>query len=347
MTTHQKPRSPHSSLVSSPLLRRVSLGLAVLLVLILAGIGLRAIFSSPSAQAAVPPPPPAPTAGQGATAGVATYRASLPIPDSLLFAGERVPLELPDVLERLDREVIINAYGHSQTILCLKRAGRWRTTIQKMLAEQGIPPDFFYVSVAESALRNATSPAGAQGFWQFMPATARQYGLEVSEFVDERNDPIKSTLAACKYFKDAYRTFGNWTLVAGSYNMGMGGIGGVRLRQKEQSYYDLLLNQETSRYLFRIIALKLIDEKPEAYGFQLFPGDLYAMTAVRRVRVTQSIGNFAEWAQAEGSDFKTVQMLNPWVRKMTLPVGPGRAYDLNLPLGPKEKGTAEAGLVID
>ncbi|MBQ3832673.1 MAG: lytic transglycosylase domain-containing protein, partial [Bacteroidales bacterium] len=197
------------------------------------------------------------------------------IPDEIIFCEERVPLENFDVYEALDYELVVNMYRHSATITYLKKAKRYFPEIEKVLKENNIPDDLKYLCVAESGLSNVVSPAGATGFWQFMKSAANEYGLRIDTNIDERYNHHKSVVAACKYFKDAYKKFKSWTLVAASYNMGMGGVSKSIESQKVDNYWDLLLNQETARYVYRIIALKLVMENPSTYGFNLDEKDLY------------------------------------------------------------------------
>lgn len=259
--------------------------------------------------------------GYGAQATIV----SLDPPKDLSFAGERVPMNEFEVRERMDLELTKYIYLHSATIMNIKRAARWQPDIAKILRREGIPEDFFYLCVAESHLSNATSPAGAKGFWQFLEATARIYDLEVTEQVDERYDPIKSTEAACKYFKDAYKAFGNWTLVAASYNMGIGGLRKQLERQRVSDYYDLYLNRETSAYVFRILAVKSVLEQPELYGFHLSKAQLYAPLRYKTVSVDTTVNDLVAFALAQGTTYKMVKVLNPWLLsdKLVVPKAKG------------------------
>ncbi len=242
-------------------------------------------------------------------------------PNDLNFAGEIVPLHDFDVQERLDKELIRYIYYHSATIMNIKRAARWKGEMTKILRNNNVPEDFFYLCVAESHLTNATSPVGAKGFWQFMPATGKGYDLEITDQIDERYDPIKATYAACEYLKDAHRKFGNWTLVAASYNMGMGGVQKQLDRQKVDNYYDLYLNQETSAYVFRILAIKTVLENPESYGFDIPEEQLYSPTRYKTVTVDTTISNLVEFAQLNGTTYKMLKVMNPWLLKDELIVG--------------------------
>jgi len=246
---------------------------------------------------------------------------SLDPPNDLNFAGEIVPLHDFDVQERLDKELIRYIYYHSATIMNIKRASRWKGEMTAILESNNVPEDFFYLCVAESHLSNASSPVGAKGFWQFMKPTGISYGLEVSSEVDERYDPIKSTHAACKYLKDAHRKFGNWTLVAASYNMGMGGLQKQINRQGVNNYYDLYLNKETAAYVFRILALKTVLGNPAAYGFDIREEQLYRPTSYRTVTVDTTITDLIAFAQANGTTYKMLKVMNPWLLKDKLTVG--------------------------
>ncbi len=257
-------------------------------------------------------------------------------PNDLNFAGEIVPLHDFDVQERLDKELIRYIYYHSATIMNIKRAARWKEEMIRILKRNNVPEDFFYLCIAESHLTNATSPVGAKGFWQFMPSTAKGYGLEITEQVDERYDPVKATHAACKYIKEAYRKFGNWTLVAASYNMGMGGVQKQLDRQKVNNYYDLYLNQETAAYVFRILAIKSVLEDPSAYGFNIPREQLYSPVRYQTVTVDTTIPNLIEFAQIHGTTYKMLKVMNPWMLKDELVVetdseGNAKKYKIKIP----------------
>jgi membrane-bound lytic murein transglycosylase D len=260
---------------------------------------------------------------------------SVPIPSSLSFAGEEVPLHWLDVREKFDREILVNTYRHSATFLNIKRAERWFPVMEPILAKNGIPDDFKYLCVIESDLTNAVSPAGARGFWQFMEGTAKQYGLEVTADVDERYHVEKSTEAACKYLNDAYKKFGSWALVAASYNMGMGGVNGEMNKQKVSTYWDLQLNEETSRYVYRILAMREIMRSPESYGFHVRDKDRYPAYEVEYVKVDTDIADLAAFAKEKGVNYKTLKVLNPWLRKTSLENKAKKEYQVALP---KDKG---------
>ncbi len=264
---------------------------------------------------------------------------SLNTPTQMTFGEERVPLEILDIREKLDRELLVNTYWQSQTLLFHKRANRWFPEIEAILKEEGVPEDFKYLAVIESGLTNVVSPAGATGFWQIMKRTGRDYGLEVNNEVDERYHVEKSTRAACSYLKEAYEKFGSWTMAAASYNMGKSGLSRQTDRQQVYNYYDLLLNEETGRYLYRILAAKEILNKPAQYGFHFRPQDLYPPYDTKVITIDQSVDNFAEFALDEGVNYKILKTLNPWLRDSFLTNSRGKTYEIKLPAG------AESGLV--
>lgn len=253
-------------------------------------------------------------------------------PDKISFSDEKVPLDLPDVKERFEREIYVNAYWQSNMILLMKRANKFLPIIEEILLKNAVPEDFKYLAMVESGLLNVASPAGARGFWQFMPETAKEYKLEVNDDVDERYHLEKSTLAATRYLKASYGKFGSWTSVAASYNMGMTGLGKRKSEQKMSSYYDLLLNEETSRYLFRILAFKEIFEQPRKYGFELSGKDLYEMPNFRELKVTQTVPSLADWALRHNSSYKELKIYNPWLRSSKLTVANGKEYIIKIPV---------------
>lgn len=255
-----------------------------------------------------------------------------PIPAKLSFAGEEVPLGNFDVMESLDRELLVNTYFHSQTIRFIKLAPRFFEIIEPILKEHNIPDDFKYLALAESGFDlKALSPAGAAGIWQLMKGTARDYGLEVTDQVDERYHLEKATVAACAYLHESYERYGNWTTVAASYNAGRKGIDREVERQKENHYYDLLLNEETSRYVFRILALKAIMEAPEKYGFSLKKNDLYPPFEVNIVAIEHGVDNFADFAKNYGINYKLLKYFNPWLRDTFLSNNTGKLYEIKIP----------------
>ena len=253
------------------------------------------------------------------------------IPNNVTIFGEGVPLDNFEVYERVDREILVNTYWHSATILAIKRAARWFPVIEPILKQNNIPDDFKYLAVVESNLENVVSPAGATGYWQFIKSAAKQYGLEVTDDVDERYDVIKSTEAACKYLNTAYGMFGNWTMSASSYNAGMSGIDKWSGLQKTTNYWNLVLGSETSRYVSRIIAMKLIMENPSAYGYDLKEEDLYKPLKYKEVELTSSVTDFAEYASTLGVNYKTLKLYNPWLRDTSLKIKNGTSYKIKVP----------------
>jgi membrane-bound lytic murein transglycosylase D len=255
---------------------------------------------------------------------------SLSLPRNLTFAGEPIPLNDFEVQERYDKELLTNVYWQSQTLLMIKRSSRFFPAISAVLAKNGIPDDFKYLCVAESGLQNVISPAGATGYWQFLDKTGRMYGLEITDEVDERYQLERSTEAACMYFRYAYNLFGSWALAAASYNMGVEGVRRQLQSQNVSNYYDLYLNTETSRYLLRMAALKEIIERPQHYGFNLTPEHLYKPVPVVIVRADRSIPDLAKFARDNGSNYKMLKVLNPWLRKSSLTVAPGKQYYISM-----------------
>ncbi len=248
------------------------------------------------------------------------------------FAGEKVPVENSDVFERLDRELLVNSYWHSSTVLNIKSAHRYFPVIEKILAEQGVPDDFKYLAVAESNLRNETSPAGAKGVWQFLKSIGQHYGLEINNEVDERFHIEKATLAACKYLKEYNRKYGNWTLAAAAYNMGSTKLSRALNDQKAESYYDLNLSAETNRYLFRIIALKEILTHPEDYGFYIPENERYQpQKNIRVVEVDGPINNLGDFAKKNGISYRTLKVYNPWLLTHQLSNPHRKTYQIQLP----------------
>jgi hypothetical protein len=256
---------------------------------------------------------------------------SIPTPEFCTFAGQKISLRDPDAQERFDREMLTNVYWQSQTILFIKRANRFFPSIERILRQQGIPLDFKYLAIAESGLQQVVSPAGAAGYWQFLDKTGKRYGLEITEEVDERYNIEKSTLAACKYFKEAYAQFGDWALVAASYNMGIEGVKRQVRSQSIKKYEDLYLNTETSRYLFRILSIKEILEHPETYGFHVPFNHLYSEPATVIVKADISISNLTEFANENYCNYKLLKWYNPWMRKPFLNIAPGKMYEIKLP----------------
>ncbi len=261
------------------------------------------------------------------------YRIISPrVPDNLDFCGEEVPLENYEVYERIDRELVVNTYFHSATIIEMKRANRWFPVVEPILKANGIPDDFKYLMVAESGISNAVSPAGASGYWQFIEETALKYGLEVNSEIDERYNLEKSTEAACRYLHDADSLFGNWTMVAASYNMGFLNTQKQIERQKANNYYNLVLNSETSRYIARIVAIKEIMTHPPKYGFDIKEQDLYNQMPYKLVRISGPVDDLADFAFGYGINYKTLKLYNPWLRDNTLTNKERKVYSIKIPV---------------
>ena len=256
---------------------------------------------------------------------------ALQVPEKLDFAGERLPLENPDIHERMDRELLVNTYWQSNGLLMFKRANKYFPIIEPILAEYGIPNDFKYLAVIESGLTNAVSPAGARGVWQIMKATGRENGLEINGNVDERYNLEKSTRVACEYLKKAKQKLGSWTLAAAAYNAGNAGMARRLKEQKVSDYYDLLLGEETGRYLFRIIALKEILNHPDNYGFNFRNKDLYQSIPTYKVSVDTTVTDFAAFAQGLGINYKILKLHNPWLREKHLNNKSKKEYLIEIP----------------
>ncbi|MDO4880138.1 MAG: lytic transglycosylase domain-containing protein [Capnocytophaga sp.] len=256
---------------------------------------------------------------------------ALDMPKNLNFAGESVPMDIEDVKERFDRELLVNTYWQSNALLLIKRANKFFPIIEPILKKNNIPDDFKYLALIESGLQNVVSPSGAAGFWQFMKDTGKEYRLEIDTTVDERYHLEKATQAACDYLKKAKTDLGNWTLAAAAYNAGKNGIKTQIDRQKVDNYYDLFLNTETSRYVFRILALKEIVQNPQKYGFNLKKEHLYELEPVKYVEVTTSIENLADFAKQYNTNYKMIRLLNPWIRDISLENKKGKTYLIKVP----------------
>jgi len=261
-----------------------------------------------------------------------TYQISaIDIPEDLNFAGESVPMDDPEIMERIDREFLVNTYWQSNALLLMKRANKYFPIIEPILAKNGIPDDFKYLAVAESGLLGVPSPAGASGLWHFMKATGREYGLEVNSNVDERYHVRKSTQAACEYLNKWKKRFGTWTLTAAAYNAGPAGIQKYMGIQKVNNYYDLLLGQETGRYVFRILAIKEILSHPENYGFEMEEEDLYEMVPTFTVEVDTAVKSWADFAQLYEINYKILKRHNPWLREPHLNNASKKKYVIEIP----------------
>jgi membrane-bound lytic murein transglycosylase D len=258
---------------------------------------------------------------------------SVNIPNDLNFCNELVPIQDFEVRERIDREFLINTYWQSQTLLFAKRANRWFPVIVPILKRNGVPEDFKYLALAESGFTLNVSSKEAAGFWQFIPGTAQSYGLAITDEIDERYHLEKSTEAACKLLKEAHAKFNNWTLTAAAYNIGINGLARQLERQHGTSYYDLLLNEETARYVFRILALKEILSHPREYGFIVRKKDLYPPIPTKLVFVDTSISNLATFAEQLGINYKLLKYFNPWLRTDQLSNPEKTKYPIKLPIG--------------
>ena len=256
---------------------------------------------------------------------------ALEVPETLNFAGEEVPLHLPDIKERMDRELLVNTYWQSNGLLLFKRANKYFPIIEPILKEYGVPDDFKYLAVIESGLQNVTSPAGARGFWQIMKATGRENGMEINSNVDERFHLEKATHVACKYLLKSKKRFGNWTSAAAAYNAGNGGIGKRMKKQQVDSYYDLLLGEETGRYIFRVIALKEIFTNAKKYGFNFNDKDLYTYIPTYKVEVDSAVTNFASFAKKFDINYKILKIHNPWLRENKLNNKSRKKYEIAIP----------------
>ncbi|GAA0748337.1 MULTISPECIES: lytic transglycosylase domain-containing protein [Flavobacteriaceae] len=256
---------------------------------------------------------------------------ALAVPDHLEFAGEAVPLEDPDVLERMDRELLVNTYWQSNGLLMFKRAEKYFPVIEPILEKHGVPDDFKYLAVIESGLTNAVSPAGARGVWQIMKATGRENGLEVNDNVDERYNLEKATEVACKYLLDSKERLGSWTLAAAAYNAGNAGVSRRLKEQGVTDYYDLLLGEETGRYLFRIVALKEILSNPKKYGFNFKENDLYKNIPTYKVSVDTVVTDFSRFAKQFGINYKILKIHNPWLREDHLNNASRKQYFIEIP----------------
>ena len=257
---------------------------------------------------------------------------ALDIPNVMTFAGERVPLQDTDVRERLDREIHVNSYWHSNMLLMIKKANRFFSEIEPLLKKYNLPDDFKYLAVAESGLDNVTSHAGASGFWQFMKATGKEYGLEINNYVDERYNLELATKVAAQYLINSKELFGSWTNAAAAYNAGNAGITKQMKRQDATDYYSLLLNSETGRYVFRILAFKEILSNPEKYGFYVDQQDLYQAIPTKTIIIDTPVTDFAKFAKQQGINYKILKIHNPWLRDTYLKNASGKAYSIKIPI---------------
>jgi len=256
---------------------------------------------------------------------------ALEMPEGLNFAGELVPVENPDIYERMDRELLVNTYWQSNGLLMFKRSQKYFPVIEPILEKNGVPEDFKYLAVIESGLTNAVSPAGARGLWQIMKTTGRENGLEVNANVDERYNLEMATEVACKYLKSAKEKLGSWTLAAAAYNAGNAGVSRRLKEQGVSDYYDLLLGEETGRYIFRIVALKEILNNPSKYGFNFNNGDLYNYIPTYKVEVDTAVTDFSAFAKRFGINYKILKIHNPWLRERHLNNKSRKKYTIEIP----------------
>jgi hypothetical protein len=271
------------------------------------------------------------TEGESIDANFFRYFSRLKLPDSLDFCGEHIPTEIPEVRERAEREFYVNLQQPGQLILYIKRAGRYFPLFERVIKEYGLPEDIKYLSVAESALYQARSPKGAVGLWQFIPETGRLMGLQVDDFVDERRDPEKSTVAAMKYLLQGYNRFKSWSMAAAGYNMGYVGLDDNASFQGSDNYFDLYLNEETSRYVLRIAVLKEIMKHSDRYGLNLQYEDLYRPESYKIIKWNAAIPDLAQWARQQGTNYKDVKLLNPWILNRKLPAPAVKTYEIKIP----------------
>ena len=253
------------------------------------------------------------------------------LPDSMTFCGEPIPLDRFYVRESLEREVLVNSYLHSSTLLMLKRTTRWFPVLKPIMEKNGLPDDFIYLAMIESALTNAVSPSKAVGFWQFLEGTGKEYKLEINKEVDMRYNQELETVAACKFLKDSYRRWGSWITAAAAYNCGNGRISKTIEEQRVTSYFDMILPNETERYVYRLLAFKLITEDPAKYGFHISDEGWYQPLEYKTITVTESIENLVDFAFEHGTNLKMLKYYNPWLRSNSLTISEGNSYKIKLP----------------
>ena len=253
------------------------------------------------------------------------------LPDTMTFCGESIPLDRFYVRESLEREVLVNSYLHSSTLLMLKRTTRWFPVLKPIMQKNGLPEDFIYLAMIESSLTNAVSPSKAVGFWQFLEGTGKEYKLEINKEVDMRYNQELETVAACKFLKDSYRRWGSWITAAAAYNCGNGRISKTMDEQRVTSYFDMILPNETERYVYRLLAFKLITEDPAKYGFHISDEGWYQPLEYKTITVTESIPDLVEFAISHGTNLKMLKYYNPWLRSNKLTISEGNSYQIKLP----------------
>jgi len=257
---------------------------------------------------------------------------ALKLPDNLNLAGERVPLEKPDIKERMDRELLVNTYWQSNGLLLIKRANKYFPILEPMLKKYGLPDDFKFLALAESGFIDETSTAGAAGMWHFLKSTGKEFGLEINKNVDERYHIEKATKVAADYLKKSKEKLGSWTLAAAAYNAGNYGVSSRLKTQQVSNYYDALLPDETERYIFRIIALKEVISNPKKYGFVFDKTDLYTLPKTKTVKVDTVITNIASFAKRFGTNYKELKLHNPWLRENKLNNKSRKLYEIKIPI---------------
>ena len=253
------------------------------------------------------------------------------IPKKISFAGEEIILDEDDLIERMDKEFLVNTYWQSNTILLIKKSNKYFPQIEKILIEEGVPTDFKYLALIESGLDNVTSPRGAKGFWQIMKTTGKEYGLEINSNVDERYNLNLSTRLACKYLKKAKDKFGTWTLAAAAYNRGINGVQNEITKQNQTRYGNILFGEETKRYVFRIIALKNIVESPESFGFFIKEEQMYKPTKYEELKVDIPIYNISDFSKKLGLSYKNFKIHNPWLLENHLNNKSKKVYTILIP----------------
>ncbi len=254
------------------------------------------------------------------------------LPHEMEFAGEYVPLFRNDVREKLEREIQVNAFWHSNSVILIKRTNRWLPTIDSILIANDVPTDFKYLAVAESGLSNVVSPSKAEGFWQFLKGTARDFGLIVNREIDQRYDPVLATVAATRYLKKAHEKFGSWTMVAASYNLGMNATAQIIEKQRPETYYDMHMSEEPSRYVFRILALKNMLQNQEQFGFTVDEEDRYELESFERISITHTIADLHDFASEQNTTYYHLRRLNPWIRDYRLTLKPGQKLEIKIPV---------------
>lgn len=259
-------------------------------------------------------------------------------PDYVIFCGDTIRLDNEYLRERFDREIINFTFGHSVTFQILKKSGRYFPDIEKALKENDIPDDLKYLAAMESNLNNkAVSNVKAAGLWQFMPETAKDFGLTVNDDIDERFDVTKETVAACKYISQSYNVIGEWSATCASYNTGRARVVRQMKIQQAKSFYEMSLSEETNRYVFRILALKVLMENPSAYGFNLNKEDYYAEMPFDTVGVDTTIDDLAIFAREHGINYMLLKEANPWLRTAKLPNPTAKHYIIRIPKAEAKK----------